>query len=417
MKTAPIALLFACFTLNSATAKDWPNWRGPNHNGISEETGLDLDWPKDGPKLLWQVDGCGKGYSSVAVSDGKIYTIGTKQGGEHLSAFREKDGELLWSTKFGTSGHSNGTPTVDGNLVYAIGRDGDLVCCNTSDGSIEWQKRFDKDFGGKMMSGWGYSESPLIDGELLICTPGGNDNMIVALDKKTGKKVWGTEVDDLGNGGKDGAGYSSIVISNGGGVKQYVQLTGRGIISVRAKDGELLWNYNRVANGTANIPTPIVAGDHIFCSTGYGTGSALLKIKKKGSTRADVEEVYFLDAKTLQNHHGGMIREGKYVYTGHKHNQGFPICVDITTGDIMWGGDERGPGDGSAAITMADGHLIFRYQNGVVALIEANPNEYKLKASFMPAHQEKESWAHPVIANGRLLLREQDKLMCYDVSK
>ena len=179
-----------------ASAKDWPNWRGPNHDGISEETGLNLDGPKDGPKLLWQIEGCGRGYSSVVVADGKIITLGNKDGGEHLTAFREKDGSELWSTKFGTAGHSNGTPTVDGDLVYAIGKDGDLVCCKVADGEKVWSKRFDKDFGGKMMSGWGFSESPLIDGDNLICTPGAKDAMIVALNKKTGKKVWQAEVPD-----------------------------------------------------------------------------------------------------------------------------------------------------------------------------------------------------------------------------
>jgi outer membrane protein assembly factor BamB len=409
-----LALLF---TPGLVAAKDWPNWRGPNHNGISDEKGLDLDWPKDGPDLLWQVDGCGGGYSSVAVAGGKIFTIGKKDGGEHLTAFSEKDGKELWSTQFGTAGHSNGTPTVDGDLVYAIGKDGDLVCCKTSDGAKVWSKRFDKDFGGKMMSGWGYSESPLIDGERLICSPGGKDAMVVALDKKTGNEIWACKVDDLGEKGKDGAGYSSVVISEGGGVKQYVQLTGRGLIGVRAKDGKLLWNYNRVANDTANIPTPIVSGDYVFGSTGYGTGSALLKLSKQGATRVRAEEVYFLEANTLQNHHGGMIRIGEHLFTGHKHNEGFPICVEMESGDVLWGGDERGPGSGSAAITAVDGHLIFRYQNGIVALIEATPDEYRLKASFKPVHQEKESWAHPVVANGHLLLREQDKLMCYDLSK
>ena len=414
-KTAiALSLLFSSTLL----AKDWPNWRGPNHNGISEEKGLNFDWPSDGPKLLWQVEGCGRGYSSVAVADGKIFTIGKKGGGEHLTAFDEKTGDELWSTEFGTAGHSNGTPTVDGDLVYAIGKDGDLVCCKTSDGEKVWSKRFDKDFGGKMMSGWGFSESPLIDGDRLICTPGAKDAMIVALDKKTGRTIWEAEMpDDLGGQGKDGAGYSTVVISEGGGVKQYVQMTGRGLISVRAKDGRFLWNYNRVANGTANISTPIAVGDHVFASTGYGTGSALVKLSKRGANGVKAEEVYFLDARTLQNHHGGLIRIGKHIYTGHKHNEGFPICVDITSGDVLWGGDERGAGSGSAAITSADGHLIFRYQNGTVALIEATPDEYNLKASFKPAYQEDKSWAHPVIANGRLLLREQDKLMCYDLSK
>ena len=273
MKTAiALALLL---TPSLVTAKDWPNWRGPDHNGISAEKGLNLDWPKEEPKLLWQVDGCGGGYSSVAVANGKIFTLGNKDGGEHLIAFSENDGKELWSTKFGTAGHSNGTPTVDGDLVYAIGKDGDLVCCKTSDGTKVWSKRFDKDFGGKMMSGWGYSESPLIDGDRLICTPGGKDAMIVALDKKTGNEIWACKVDDLGEKGKDGAGYSSVVISEGAGVKQYVQLTGRGLIGVRAKDGELLWNYNRVANGTANIPTPIVSGDYVFGSSGYDDGGSV----------------------------------------------------------------------------------------------------------------------------------------------
>jgi len=418
MKTAPIlTILLAASTFTCALAKDWPNWRGPNHDGISEEKGLNWNWGDDGPELLWQEEGCGGGYSSVAVADGKIFTIGNKDGGEHLTAFNEKDGKEVWSTKFGTSSHSNGTPTVDGDLVYAIGRDGDLVCCKVSNGSKVWSKRFDKDFGGKMMSSWGYSESPVIDGNNLICTPGGKNAMIVALDKKTGRTIWESKMpDDLGGSGKDGAGYSSVAISEGAGVKQYVQMTGRGLISVRAKDGKFLWNYNEVANSTANIPTPLVTGDHVFASTGYGTGSVLVKLSKKGSG-VKAEEVYFLDADTLQNHHGGMIRVGKYVYTGHKHNNGFPICVDITTGDVEWGGDERGPGSGSAAITMADGHLIYRYQNGIVALIEATPKEYNLKASFKPAYQKKESWAHPVVANGRLYLREQDKLMCYDLSK
>ncbi len=267
------------------------------------------------------------------------------------------------------------------------------------------------------MSGWGYSESPLIDGDRLICSPGGKDAMIVALDKKTGNEIWACEVDDLGEKGKDGAGYSTVVISEAAGIKQYVQLTGRGLIGVRAKDGKLLWNYNRVANGTANIPTPIVSGDHVFASTGYGTGAFILKLSKRGATGVKAEEEYFLESNTLQNHHGGMIRIGDHLYTGHKHNEGFPICVEISSGDVLWGGDERGPGSGSAAITAVDGHLIFRYQNGIVALIEATPDEYRLKASFKPVHQEKESWAHPVVANGRLLLREQDKLMCYDLSK
>jgi len=263
------------------------------------------------------------------------------------------------------------------------------------------------------MSGWGYSESPLIDGEHLICTPGAKEAMIVALDKKTGEEVWRSAVpDDLGERGKDGAGYSSVVISNGAGVKQYVQLTGRGLISVAAEDGKFLWSYNAVANATANIPTPIADGDFVFTSSGYGTGAALLKLSKSGQG-VKANEEYFLDAKTFQNHHGGMILIDGYIYAGNAHDNGFPVCLKMSDGKIAWGGEERGPGSGSAAITAADGYLIFRYQNGVLGVIEAKPDKYNLVATFKPAYQEDKSWAHPVVANGKLYLREQDKLMCY----
>ena len=241
--------------------------------------------------------------------------------------------------------------------------------------------------------------------------------MIVALDKLTGKDVWRAKVQEsaLGPKGKSGAAYSSIVVSHAAGVKQYVQLVGRGVIGIRASDGKFLWGYNGVANGTANIPTPIVSGDYVFCSTGYQTGSALLKLTKDGDG-VKAEEKYFLDATKLQNHHGGMILKDGYIYCGHKHNNGFPICVEMETGKTVWGGEERGAGTGSAAVTYADGNLIFRYQSGEVALIEATPSGYKLKGSFKPAYISKNPcWAHPVVVGGRLFLREQEKLMCYDV--
>lgn len=394
---------------------EWPSWRGPNRDGISKEKGLLKEWPAKGPKLLWQAKGLGRGYSSVAIAGGKIFTMGEKRGGTVLMAMDMK-GKELWSASVGR-GRPNCTPTVDGDLVYALGRGGDLLCAKTGDGSVVWRKSFREDFGGRMMSGWGYSESPLVDGDRLICTPGASDASIAALDKKTGKVIWKSEMPgDIGKRGRDGAAYSSVVISNGGGVKQYVQLTGRGVISVSAKDGKTLWTYNRIANGTANIPTPIVSGDYVFCSTGYGTGAALLKIVKKGDS-LDVEEQYFLDRRTLQNHHGGMVLVDGYIYCGHGHNQGYPICIEMKTGKVMWGGGRtRGPGTRSAAVIYADGHLYFRYENGVMALIEATPKEYRLKSSFTLASVNGASWPHPAIYDGKLYLRDQDVLMCYDIS-
>lgn len=198
-------------------------------------------------------------------------------------------------------------------------------------------------------------------------------------------------------------------------MKQYIQLTGRGVMSVDARDGKVLWTYNKVANGTANIPTPIVDGDYVFCSSGYGTGAALLKLSKTGDgTKAD--EVYFLKADELQNHHGGMIHIGKYVFCGHGHNNGLPMCIDMMTGQRLWE-KERGAGTGSAAVVYADGHLYFRYEDGEMALIEANPEKYVLKSHFRLHSVKGKSWPHPVIADGKLYIRDQDTLLCYNLRK
>jgi outer membrane protein assembly factor BamB len=407
-----VILLGLLVLLGPVRGDDWPQWRGPHRDGVSVEKGLLQSWPEQGPPLLWQAKGLGNGYASVAIANGRIFTLGQRKGGAALVALDLNTRKELWTTTVG-GGSPNSTPTVDGNLVFALGRDGDLLCAEAATGKVLWQKKFGKDFGGRMMSGWGYSESPLVDGDRLICTPGADKAMIVALNKKTGETLWNALMPETGRRGRDGAGYSSIVISEACGVRQYVQLTGRGVISVAAADGKPLWSYNRVANGTANIPTPIVKGDLVFCSSGYGTGAALLKVVKKGQA-LEAEEVYFLSGKELQNHHGGMILVGNHVYCGHGHNQGFPVCIDLMTGKAAWG-PERGVGSGSAAIVYADGHLYFRYQNGIMALIEATPQAYRLKGSFKLASVRGQSWPHPVIADGKLYLRDQDVLMCYDI--
>jgi len=411
-----VALAVSGLSVAAEPTKGWPTWRGPHRDGISKETGLLTKWPEGGPKLLWQVKGLGRGFSSVAIAGGRIFTMGDRRRSTSILALDLATGKELWATDIGGR-RPNCTPTVDGDLVYALGRGGELVCVKAADGSVVWRKSFRRDFGGKMMSGWGYSESPLVDGDRLICTPGAADAMIAALDKKTGKVIWKAEVpEDFGRRGKDGAGYSSIVVSNAAGVKQYVQLVGRGVISVDAKTGKTLWTYNRIANGTANIPTPIVSGDYVFCSSGYRTGAALLKVVKT-EDGLKAEQVYFLDPRTLQNHHGGMVLVDGHVYCGHGHNNGFPICVELKTGTVKWGGRIRGPGKRSAAVVYADGHLYFRYEDGVMALIEATPEQYNLKGSFKLATVNGPSWPHPVIYDGKLYLRDNDTLMCYDVRK
>lgn len=396
--------------------EDWYQWRGPNRDGVCRETGLNDDWPDQGPPLVWRTRGLGSGYSSVSLSKGRLYTMGKQGNDTYLICRRVEDGREVWRTAVGGGDSPNCTPTVDpeANLVFGLSHGGDLLCADAETGREVWRKNFGRDFGGRMMSGWGYSESPLVDGDRLICTPGGDRALLAALDKRTGRQIWATAAPagSLGSAGKDGAAYSSIVVSHAGGIKQYVQLVGRGVVGVAADDGRGLWNYNRIANGTANVPTPIVSGDYVFTSTGYGDGgTALLELSRQGRG-ISVREVYYRRAEELQNHHGGMVLVGNHVYLGHGHNNGFPACVELKTGRNLWQ-RTRGAGSGSAAVLYADGDLYFRYEDGVLALIEANPAGYRLKRSFQIAANNGKSWPHPVISGGRLYLRDQDELLCY----
>ena len=398
---------------------EWPSWRGPSRDGVAKETGLLPEWKAGGPPLAWKASGTGAGFSSVVVSGGRIFTLGDRDGAQHVIALDEADGKLLWTAKVGQPwndqmGGPRGTPTVSEGLVYAVGTEGDVVAVEAATGKERWRRSLVADFGGSMMSIWKFCESPLVDGDRVIVTPGVRGAALVALDKQTGKEIWRTAMPDLGPKGKDGAGYSSVVISRAMGVKQYVQLLGRGLVGVRAEDGKFLWGYNNVANNVANIATPVVRANWVFASTGYQTGSGFVELSKAGDG-IQAKELYFLDAKTFQNHHGGFVLVGNQVYGGHGHRKGFPICVELTTGKVIWGGDIRNAGEGSAAVAYADGNLYFRYENGVVVLIRATPEGYQEKGTLTIPEVKNPSWSHPVIAGGRLYLREQDNLYAYDV--
>jgi outer membrane protein assembly factor BamB len=401
----------------------WPQWRGPNRDGVSPETGLMPSWPAAGPPLAWRATGVGSGFSSVSVAAGRIYTMGDRGREQFVLAFNEADGKALWSARIGTAGYDDdyvgprGTPSVDGDRVYALGSEGVLVALDAATGRERWRKSLPGDFGGRMMSRWRFAESPLVDGDRVVVTPGARGAAIVALDKMTGREIWRTALSrSLGPNGADGAGYSSIVISTGAGVKQYVQLIGRGLIGVRASDGTLLWNYNRIANDVANIPTPIVKGDFVFGSTGYGAGSALVRLSKSGDG-VQAQEVYFFEGGRLQNHHGGVVLVGDHIYGGHGQSAGFPFCLEMSSGKLMWGPNIRNAGRGSAAIVYADGRLYFRYQSGKMILIEATPQGYREHGSFDIPNVNDPSWPHPVVAGGRLYLREQDTLYAYNVTR
>jgi outer membrane protein assembly factor BamB len=429
----------------SAPADDWPQWRGPKRDAVSAETGLLKKWDDGGPPLVWdakKVNGgssVGTGIASVAIVGDKLYTIGdfktdapvppTDDGGSkpkkadtkgdtYAFCLDANTGKQIWKTKtgpyyfnsFGSGGRS--TPTVDGPRLYFLSPQGVLNCLATETGSILWQKDLAKEFGGRMMSGWGYSESPTIDGNKVIVTPGGKKAAMVALEKETGKLIWATELPK-----ESGAGYASIAIAHVGGIKQYITYLAKdpGLIGVDANSGKLLWTYDKVANGTANIPTSLVKDDYVFTSTSYGSGAALLKLVPDGKGGIAAEEQYILTNKQLNNHHGGMVMIGDYIYGGHGQNDGKPFCIEWKTGKLAWG-PERGPGSGSAAVVAADGKLYFRYQGGTVALIEASPKELKVVSQF-DANIAQSNWPHPVIANGKLYLRGEDTIWCYDLRR
>ncbi len=420
-------LLFAaCVVLAGAIslqAGDWPQWRGPARDGKSSDTGLLQDWPDGGPPMLWERDGLGVGFSSLSVSNGRIFTMGDLDDGQYAMALSEANGELIWKTRVGDPhrddmGGPRSTPTTDADRVYLVTTEGDVVCLDATSGGELWRRSLVRDFKGYLMKAmgsydWKFSESPLVDGDQVVVTPGHIEALMVALNKRTGEEVWHTQGHRLGSQGADGAAYSSAVVSEAAGTRQYVQLVGRGLVGVDAKTGRLLWNYNRVASDIANIATPVAHGDYVFASTGYGTGAALVKIGRDGD-ELRAEEVYFLQAGTLQNHHGGLILHDGTIYTGTGHNKGFPIAVDFLTGKVLWG-PVRNQGRDSAAVSYADGRLYFRYQDGRMILVEASPSAYHEHGSFVIPKVEKPSWSHPVIADGKLFLREQGNLFCYDI--
>lgn len=414
----PKAALKPAFTETAAAG--WSQFRGPNRDNLCSETGLLAEWPKSGLKLLWKTEGLGKGMASVTFARGKIFTLGDRpvpdgKDQQFAMAFDQATHQQVWATKIG-AGYEHGglsTPTIDGELLYTLSTDGILWCLETDTGKERWHKSLPDDFGGKMMKVWKFSESPLIDGDRVICTPGSSNATIVALNKKTGEVIWKTAVPKLGDRGQDGAGYASAKLAEIDGVRQYIQMYGRGAVSVAADDGRVLWGYNRIASDIANIPNPIVRGNYVFLANGYSTGAALLKVTRDGD-KFKAEEVYWLASKDFQNHHGGVVLAGDFVYGGSGVNKGEPTCIEMMTGRVCW--KEKAPEGGSAAVLYADGHVLFRYDRGLLVWAEATPAGFKVQGSFMPLTGAGPAWSYPVIQDKKLYLRHDNLLMCYDLS-
>jgi outer membrane protein assembly factor BamB len=408
MRILPGFLILA--TLASAAdlpaGAGWPQWRGPNRDGVAAETNLAATWPETGPKLVWKITGLGAGYSGVAIADGKLFTVG----GESLLAYDLATQKQLWAVKIGAAWKDKtypgprSTPTVDGGMVYVLGPYGDLVAVDLA-GKEAWRKEFAKDFEGQMATQWGYSESVLVDGDKLICTPGGPSAMMVALDKKTGKVIWKCTAPDIGGKGKDGASYSSPVAVAG----QYVTLTGKGAIGVAAKDGKFLWGYNKLGNTMALTMTPVVKGDLVLVSAAYGGGTALLKL-----TGEKMEEVWYVEPKVFQNDSGGAVLAGDHVYGAHGTGPVKLTCLEWGTGKVVWQSPSV-PGK-NLSVTLADGKLFCRSGNGPVLLVNAAPDAYKELAKFTPEGATDQGWTPAVIVGGKLYLRDQDTLFCYDVA-
>jgi outer membrane protein assembly factor BamB len=411
-----LGISFLASGANRLWGEDWAQWRGPHRAGRSLESGLLDAWPEEGPKIAWQASGLGTGYASVVIADDTLYTCGDQDGKAMLIAMGMKQHEVLWSAPLGDGwgDGSRSTPTIAGDSIIALNAHGLLSCVSRSDGSVRWTKNLSSDFGGQMMSGWGYSESPLVDGDRVICTPGSKSAALACLALATGETMWQTAIDDC-----DGAAYASPVIMDVHGTRTYVTVLGKavGCVGVDATTGQLRWRNNEVAGGVANVPTPVVDGDTVFYSTGYQDGgSALLKIQQDGD-KFEAQTVYLKEANKLRNHHGGVIQVGKYLYGGHGQNEGFPFCIEMASGESKWE-LTRGPGGGSAAITFADGLLYFYYEDGTVALIRATPDELKVVSHFeIPDRSGSPCWAHPVIYKGQLLLRDQDRLLAYAIGQ
>jgi outer membrane protein assembly factor BamB len=398
-------------------ADDWPQWRGPERTGLSRETGLLKEWPKDGPELLWKRKDIGGGYSTPAVVGDRIYLMVDRKGEEFALALSVKDGAEVWATSVGKVGPNQSpqypgarsTPTVDGERIYVLGSDGDLACLDKETGKSVWSRSLRKQFGGKPGM-WAYAESVLIDGDTLVCTPGGKDSTLAALNKKDGETLWKCPVP-----GGDAAGYASVIVADVGGVRQYIQFVANGVVGVDARTGKFLWRYNKTTDQAANIPTPVFHDDSVFTSTSRN-GSGLNRIKV-ATDAVSTEEVYF--KKMPLNSIGGVVLVGDYLY-GTAAN-GDLTCVDFKTGDIKW----RHACVQSAALTYADAMLYVRGQGGSgfgkekppwVALADATPDGYKEKGRFQqPDHGNMPAWAHPVVANGHLYLRDAGVLLCYNI--
>jgi outer membrane protein assembly factor BamB len=416
---------------SSAWADDWPQWQGPNRNAMSNEKGLLQEWPAGGPPLIRKIHRLGGGDGAPAIAKGRILGMGHRDNQEVVWAFSEADGQELWATPLGPaveqrvpqSKEGPGcTPTVDGDRLYVLGMSGNLACLQVADGKVVWRKNLTKDFGGQSPA-WSYRESPLVDGQKLICTPGAADATFVALDKLTGDVIWKSKLPVAttggdgrkgGRGSDTGAAYSSLIAIDVDGQRQYVQMTATALVGIAAADGQFLWRYDKANGNGINCTTPLFYDGMVFATAAYGAGGGLVKLTKDGNGAPKAEEVWF--SRRMQNHHGGVVVFDGCLYGANGGlGGGALICLDFKTGEVLW--DERNTHRASkGSITLADGRLYYRTEEGPILLIEPSRKEFIERGRFeQPDRSNSPAWSHPVIANGKLYVRDQDVLLCYDI--
>ena len=386
-----------------ASAEDWPQWQGPNRTRSSKETGLLKEWPAGGPPVVWTATGLGSGYGSMAIAGNRVYLQGTVGRTSGVTALNRTDGKVVWSRSVGPApGNDRGsgprsTPTVDGDRLYVLTENGDLACVKI-DGTTVWKRNILQDFGGRQIQ-WLISESPLVDGAYVVVSPGGPGAGMVKLDKMTGASVWTSK------GLDDPAGYSSVIVADVGRLRTYITFTASAGVGVRASDGKLLFRYGNAANRVANIATPVFADTKVFFTSAYGTGAGLVELTPQDG-EIKTREVYF--TRAMRNHHGGVVLVDGYLYG---FSDSILTCLNFATGEVMW--RHRSVGKGS--VTYADGRLYIQSENNVVGLAEASSEAYRETGRIEIPDKGLPSWAHPVISDGRLYVRNQDILRAYDI--
>lgn len=419
-----VLLIGLVTTVSFAGEHDWPQWRGPERDGHAAPQPLLSLWPEGGPKLKWSVDTLGLGYSSQAVADSRVFTMGADQEQCFVVCLDVNSGSTLWRTPIsrastkddylhGWGGGPRSTPTVDGKNVYALSDLGTVACLSTEDGSIRWKVDL-LEFPDASVPKWGFSESVLIDGNRAVVTPGGK-NLVVALDKNSGEVLWNSE------GISEGAQYVSVMQGTFNDVPFYTTASASGLHIFHAESGEKLFHTPESGNRTAVIPTPIIDLPFVYHTSDYGAGNVLVKLSGRPGT-LQAETVYHLDNKSMQNHHGGVVLVDGVIYGFTKADGGQWMAQDLESGETLWMHKIRGARSGS--ISYADGHL-YCYNDGDGSLHLVKPSRQGWEETgrlVLPKQTSFERgsgaiWAHPIVARQTLLIRDQELLFAYDIAK